>query len=74
MKIFLLKVNLIKKSKKFIINLSSKENVFIPILNYNNNKSQFNLTLDLASSEKFYELKKFLFEEGKNKLKSKILN
>ena len=58
-----------KKSKKFIINLSSKENVFIPILNYKNNKSQFNLTLDLASSEKFYELKKFLFEEGKNKIK-----
>ena len=25
--------------------------------------------MDLASSEKFYELKKFLFEEGKNKIK-----
>ena len=68
MKIFLLRANL-QKIKKFIINFSSKENVFIPILNYNNNKSKFNVALDLINSEKFYELKKFSFEEGKNRVK-----
>ena len=58
-----------KKSKKFLINFSGKANVFIPILNYNNNKSKFNVVLDLINSEKFYELKKFSFEEGKNRVK-----
>ena len=68
MKIFLLKANL-QKIKKFLINFSGKANVFIPILNYNNNKSKFNVVLDLINSEKFYELKKFSFEEGKNRVK-----
>ncbi len=58
-----------KKSKKFLVNFSSKVNVFIPILNYNNNKSKFNVVLDLINSEKFYELKKFSFEQGKNRIK-----
>ena len=58
-----------KKIKKIFINFSGKANVFIPILNYNNNKSKFNVVLDLINSEKFYELKKFSFEEGKNRVK-----
>ena len=57
-----------KKSKKFLIKLSSKENVLMPILNYKNNNSKFNVILDLETSKKFYELQKFSFEEGKNKV------
>ena len=58
-----------KKSKNFLSTLAAKRMSFIPILNYNSNKSKFNVVLDLINSEKFYELKKFSFEEGKNRVK-----